>query len=217
MIVNAKTWCVVFGLFLFLPPVQAGLVTVTFDDLEETGFTPVGSFIPDGYVGLNWHDFGVIDPMSLGEPFETSGYTNGIVSGSHVGYSVDAGSTISFSGGAFDFESAYLTAAWKNNVRVLITGYDAQKTAIYQDILFIDSDTTLLHTFNYVGINSLEIRSTGGVDAGYGGFGSNVVYDNVTFSTPSVTVPEPISLSLFRIGILSLICFGVTRRLQQTT
>ena len=201
---------IILGLLLFIPTqILAIPITVTFDDLAETGFTPIGSFIPDRYAGFNWNNFGVIDPLLLGEPFETSGYTNGIVSGSYVGFIPGEGSEVTYGGGTFHFQSAYLTGAWKDQVRVLVTGYE-DNTVLYQDILFVDSDVPTFIGFNYLGIDSLQISSSGGVDAGYGGFGSQVAFDNISFSVP-FAVPEPMTLALFGIGIVSVIIFGKKR------
>lgn len=45
----------------------AAPITINFDDLAETGFTPVGSFISDMYVGFNWGILSESRPIDLFE------------------------------------------------------------------------------------------------------------------------------------------------------
>jgi hypothetical protein len=142
IILVKKKQAAVFLLFiLMIPfPVTASTITVTFEDLTmPTGFISPGlsSSILDGYKGFDWNNFGVIDTVSVGGIFTVSGYTNGIVSGSRVGFSDEGiGSTITADDGSeFDFNSAYLTGAWDSNVRTLVTGFKDGEI-LYQDIYY---------------------------------------------------------------------------------
>lgn len=141
ILVKKKQAAVFLLLILMIPfPVTASTITVTFEDLTmPTGFISPGpsSSILDGYKGFDWNNFGVIDTVSVGGIFTVSGYTNGIVSGSRVGFSDEGiGSTITADDGSeFDFNSAYLTGAWDNNVRTLVTGFKDGEI-LYQDIYY---------------------------------------------------------------------------------
>jgi len=190
------------GVFLFAPLASAASITVDFDHVRDSGFQ-VGNFIQDGYSDFVWSNFGVIEPVSLGEPFETSGYTNGIVSGDSVGF-IDSGSTVTRGGDLFDFSSAYLTSAWRDNVYVLVTGY-LNNNASYQDIFYIDSYVPAFIDFEYLGIDRLTFSSANGIDAGYGGNGSNVAIDDMVFNISSV--PEPSALILIISGLIGFLGF----------
>ena len=61
---------------------QAETITITFDDVAGN---LTGSLINDGYHGFDWN-FGAIEPAANGEPFATSGYANGLISGDYVGF-----------------------------------------------------------------------------------------------------------------------------------
>lgn len=133
ILVKKKQAAVFLLLILMIPfPVTASTITVTFEDLTM----PTG-FISHGYKGFDWNNFGVIDTVSVGGIFTVSGYTNGIVSGSRVGFSDEGiGSTITADDGSeFDFNSAYLTGAWDSNVRTLVTGFKDGEI-LYQDIYY---------------------------------------------------------------------------------
>ena len=69
----------------------AGAATLTFDDITSN---PTAT-IPNGYGGLNWLNFSVVDPIAYGQgqPNGTAvctgcpnGYVNGTVSGDYVAY-----------------------------------------------------------------------------------------------------------------------------------
>src|ERR1051326_4223149 len=80
---------------------------VTFDNLPNS---TTGTFIADGYQGLNWTNFGVINAVLASNAFGVSGDNYGMVSSSNVafnGFGLPA--EIDSRGTNFDFLSAYLT------------------------------------------------------------------------------------------------------------
>jgi len=171
----------------------ASAVLVHFDDIT----TVVGSaVIPDGYEGLSWGEFWVIhEDVNPG-----SGYDNGVVSGEYAAYRHGPTYATTLSSGvavydpalpAFDFEGAYLTAAWNNGLSITIAGY--------YDGGLVHTDTVVVNTTgptwfdgsgDYSNIDLLYFSSSGGTNAGLGGEGVHFVMDNFTY-TP---IPEPTTM-----------------------
>ena len=81
--------------------------------------------------------------------------------------------------------SAYLTAAWNDNLRVELKGYNGARL-IYDNTYTLSATAPTLITFNYVGVTSVQFISSGGtLHPGYCGSGEHFVMDNVT------VVPTP--------------------------
>ena len=76
--------------------------------------TPIGN----GYGGLNWNNWYVLDTSIYGNG--VNGYAHGLVSSPNVAYNSFGGpATFSAASGAFTLDSFYLTAAWNNNLGAL--------------------------------------------------------------------------------------------------
>jgi uncharacterized repeat protein (TIGR03803 family) len=144
---------------------------ITFDELSGSG--P----IPSGYGGFYWDNFYYLNGATYAR---TSGYTAGIVSSNNIaynGYGAVAGIT---NLAPFDFLSAYLTAAWNDDLQVEVQGY-AGKTLKYDNTYTLSAKTPTRIQFNYLGITTVEFTSWGGSPhPGYGGGGTHVVIDNVS-------------------------------------
>jgi hypothetical protein len=184
----------VFGLMFAGGPAAA--TTLTFDDISSAA---VGT-IPDGYGGLNWDNVGFYD----GSDFANSGYENGRVSGTHVAFNVNA-FTATVSGPTFDFNSAYLTAAWNNDLNITVTGLSGG-TELYSQTVIVDPFGPTLFNFNFIGIDQLTFASFGGTNAGLETFGTgeHFVMDDFTFNR-SAGVPDGGSaLALFGLGMIGL-------------
>ena len=69
-----------------------------------------------------------------------------------------------------------------------------------------DATDPSLIKFHCVGIDSLVFAGSGGVDAGFGGIGTNFAIDNFTFSRPTA-VPEVSSIVLVVSGRRRGMCF----------
>src|SRR5688572_27744151 len=81
---------------------------------------PVGFPLANGLQGFNWTNVWVAHGPSSGY-----GYAAGVVSPQNVafnGFELTAEIGVS-NGTAFDFNSAYVTAAWRDNLNVTFTGY----------------------------------------------------------------------------------------------
>ncbi len=152
---------------------QVGLMPVTFDDLQVGHGEPV----PSGYAGFDWFNFGTLDSESSTNL--PSGYQPGTISPPTVAYNEGGkpASIIGFS--AFDLLSAYVSAAWRNNLILYATG--SVNGVIIQTLATNLSNTepTLLN-FNFYGVDRVDFGTAGGfADAAYPGSGYQFVMDNV--------------------------------------
>ncbi|MFB2770379.1 PEP-CTERM sorting domain-containing protein [Pelatocladus sp. BLCC-F211] len=186
---------------------QAQAVTVTFDELSGSQNT-----IPNGYVGLNWENFYDLDTTS----FIPSGYVNGTVSPKNVAYNGFGNpAVISTVDDIFDFNSTYLTAAWNDDLTVLVEGYTGGISGEkkYSQTVVVNTKTPTLFTFNFLEIDYLKFTSSGGNNASYNGRGTHFVIDNFTFNKKTKAVPEP--LTIFGSLTASSIGFALYRKQKQ--
>jgi hypothetical protein len=159
---------------------------ITFDDASE-------GTISNGYAGLNWNNFGVLNISKT----VAGGYINGIISTPNIAFN-DNGFPASFSSPTpFTLNSAYLTAAWNNGLNVEVQGFLNGKLA-YDNTYIVNTTGPILENFNYAGVTSVTFTSSGGTPAGYLGSGEHFAMDNMTI-TPT---PEPQTWALFVIGFL---------------
>jgi uncharacterized repeat protein (TIGR03803 family) len=161
---------------------------ITFDDLPYR-YTPV----PAGYNSLNWSNFyylnGVVSP--------SSGYNAGMVSIPKVAYNGYGAPAAISASAPFAFLSAYLTAAWNDNLQVEVQGYNGS-TLSYDNTYTLSATSPTLIAFNYLGVTSVHFISSGGTPhAGYRGGGSQFVMDNVSvFVVPIAPAPIPMPLAV---------------------
>jgi hypothetical protein len=200
---------VVFALLAFSVASTRSQTVVTFDDLNETGS---GSFLPNGYSGLNWSNiscnnailetgiFARLQPTGLSNGLTGDYY--GMVSPSNV--AALASSEIDSPGTNFNFLSAYLTGCWMSNLNIEVQGFSGA-TLLYDQTVVANATNPTLFTFNFLDINRLDFDAFGGQPAfGVVGVGPPAfVMDNFTFDF----VPEPSSLLLAALGGVSLVAF----------
>ncbi|MDZ7963550.1 MAG: PEP-CTERM sorting domain-containing protein [Nostoc sp. DedSLP03] len=188
----------------------AQATVLTFDDIA-----PVSDLarIPNGYGGFNWDNFsyrnGSDSDVSL------TGYDNGRVSGDYVAYN-GYGNPALVSDSVFDFNSAYLTAAWNNGLSVTVEGLKSGAT-LYSKTVVVDTTEPTLVNFDYFGVDELKFTSFGGVEPDYlietGGRGTQFALDNFTFNEKATSVPEPTLLPAL-LSIATLSAGSVLRRKQ---
>jgi len=157
---------------------------VTFDELTQTAS---GLAVPANYAGLNWGNFFYIDGVNyVSNP---SGFQAAVVSSNNVAYSVST-NPASIVGGLFDLNSAYLTAAWNDNLQVEAKGYIGTVLS-YDQTYTLSAIARTLIQFNYLGVDQVDLVSSGGSHhAGYSGTGTNFVMDNVDLT---LYIPSSIS------------------------
>jgi hypothetical protein len=156
--------------------------TATFDD----GLADLTA-IPNGYAGLSWNNLYALNGTTyFGNP---SGYFDGRVSGDFVAYN-GFGSPASFGlEPSFTVNSFYLTAAWLNDLDVLIEGL-LDGSQVFSTSIQIDTTIQSLVTLNWSGIDEVRLTTSGGVE-GYDTDGTHFAMDNLVINSEFVPeVPE---------------------------
>lgn len=174
---------------------------LTFNSLSPG---PSGSSIniPNGYGGLQWSGFGVINATLLSVP---EGYLTGMVSGPNVAFNDDpygppstARTAYISSSSPFNFDSAYLTGAFSPGLNVEVQGFVGTKLT-YNNTYTVDESGPLFINFDYSGVN--EVKFIPLVEDIF-------VVDNVTISA----VPEPNTWALLTVGAALAAAGNVIRK-----
>src|ERR1035441_4142655 len=180
--------------------------TITFDDISASiAGSPPWPALVNGYGGLNWNNFYVLD----GADSPLSGYKAGTVSGKNVAFNYN-GTHALISASAFNLTSAYFTAAWNDNLSLEVQGF-VGATLTYDHTYVLSAVSPTLINFNYAGVDEVNFISSGGTSHGYGigGVGTQFAMDNLTINGTSA-VPDAGSTSLM-LGA-ALAGLGVMRR-----
>ena len=173
---------------------SANATLITFDDLPGSG-----AAVPNGYGGLDWSEFNYLDASS--PTYVNSGYLPGMVSPTRVAYNAYA-NVATIDDTPFTLNSAYLTAAWNDNLKVQVVGKLGGIT-LYDNTYTLSATAATLINFNYVGVDEVVFDSFGGTfHNGYSGSGEHFAMDNLLVNT---VVPEP---STYVAGALMLLPFG---------
>ena len=188
----------------------AQAAVLTFDDIAPV---PDLAEIPDGYGGFTWDNFSYRNGSDIA--VLDTGYDNGRVSGDYVSYN-GFGNQAIVSDSIFDFNSAYLTAAWNNGLSVTVEGLN-NGTTLYSKTVIVDTINPTLVNFDYFGVDELRFTSSGGVEPDYlldQGAGTQFALDNFTFNETVTSVPEPTLLSAL-LAVSTLSAGSVLKRKQQ--
>jgi hypothetical protein len=185
-----------------LGTISAGMAgtILTFDELATPQVIPTLNYgtIPNGYGGLLWKNFGVID--GLLRP-ASEGYNTGVVSPRNVAFNFDGRpAAITIGSGLFDLNSAQLTLALNLDtaLNIEVQGY-RNGTLIYDNTYTVYRFSPTAVTFDYLGIDTAKFITSPS---------QQFAMDNLI-----ITVPEPGTAVL-------LLCAGLTgatfRRPRQT-
>jgi MYXO-CTERM domain-containing protein len=151
--------------------------------------------IPNGYGGFQWDPFFFV--MDAATYFvNPSGYLNGLVSGKNVAYNAFV-NDVSFwvASGTFALKGLYLTAAWNDGLNVDITGY-LGNSAVHTATVVVNANAPTHVLLNWSGVDKVEFHSYGGVNAGYGGYGTQFALDDLDVEVKGAPVPEPFTVAL---------------------
>lgn len=189
---------------------------VTFDDLPDLGRRRVTmSAIANGYGGFNWDNFNYI---SYSLQVAGSGFDKGRVSGQNLAFNRNSQPASIANISAFNFTGAYLTAAWKNDLKITVVGllggvekYATTVTVGYQNPTWFN--------FNYAGVDRLNFSSAGGISPNvqseyYDPDNQHFAMDNFTaepFVADAEAVPEPGTI----LGTVVFGFFGVWMRIKR--
>ena len=134
----------------------SGATVLTFDDLTPCSTGDCG--VIGSYGGLTWDsNFRYVNTLG----FTPSGYVNGTVSGNYVAYN-SGGRVASVGDTSFDFNGAYLTGAWNNGLNIQVIGLKSG-SVLYNSTVFASAYAPTWFQFNYVGVDELIFRSSGGL------------------------------------------------------
>lgn len=181
---------------------------LTFDDVTTWPDDPAVG-MPTDYGGVAWSydGWGVMNPLEFAAwsgIVPPGGYENGLVSGPNVAYG-DSGldpieTTISsLSPLGFDLGEGYFTAAWNNKLQLTVTAISENLTQKSKTFTISTKKPSKL-VFNWNNLMSVTFTTNGGVSAGYGGFGTEFVMDNLLLSD----VPEPSTWAMTLTGFAGL-------------
>jgi hypothetical protein len=124
-----------------------------------------------------------------------------------IGYNWPGGSSFS-ANHTFTFLGGDFTSPWRNGMTVTLIG-SLNGVLKYSTGFIPTTKAPTLENLNWSNIDKVTILAQGGVYAGYGGDGEQVVFDNLRVST----VPVPAALPMF-LAALGGIWLMARRRLS---
>ena len=131
---------------------------LTFDDLSSVSPGNIWAIIPNGYGNLQWNNFGVVNGSV--RPV-TEGYRTGTVSPTNVAFNILGDPASISSGGTFTLDSAYLTAAFVDEMQIRVQGFDyVRGTLTYDNTFTVNRTGPTLINFNYVGISQVVFSAS---------------------------------------------------------
>ncbi len=188
----------------------AGSAHAAYFDLGFDSLPGSENPVPNGYGGFTWNNFYYLNGVTYGP----SGYQNGVISPSNVGYNA-FGAPAGFSlNTPFTLYGIFMTAAWNNGLSVTVNGYSDQAGTNLVDTTTFTIGTAgpTLESFNWSGIEDVTFSASGGVNAGLPGNGTHIAFDEIEGSVSPV--PLPAALPLFGVALAGVGFFG--RRFRKT-
>jgi len=170
--------CATFALLFTLSASAAQTKVLKFDNVS----TSFQDTIPNGYGGLKWNNFDVVD----GVDYVDSGYQAAVISTNYVAFPVGTTNdvlTASISakpGHFFRLNSGYFTAAWNDDLQLEVIGKQNGRT-LFDRTYFLSSTSPTKITFPPSILTSVEFISSGGTPNGaYNGSGVHFAVDNLS-------------------------------------
>lgn len=178
------------GLLALSLSAHAAKTTIDFDNFNLQG--DAHRSINNGYGGLNWSNFSVINGSV--DAFAGTGYDYGVASGLNAAFN-DRGDDASFSSATtFKLYSLFLTAAWTTST-VEFYGYHGN-TLSQKMIVNSNQQSPVLVHFNWSDIDQVRMHVQGD------NFSRQQVIDNIKLEyTPAAPVPEPETYAMLLAGL----------------
>lgn len=179
---------------------------VTFEGLADR------ASVPAGFAGFQWTNFYALNGPAYFE--QASGFARvaNASSSTMVGYNAFGNAAEFSSNSWFNLTSAWVAAAWRNDLLLNVFGYDinGQQIASAQYTLQLAPQQI---TLNFTGVSRVQFAASGGTNAGLLGDGTHFAIDDLATNTVPVVsravVPEPATVVLVGIGLAA---FAVARR-----
>jgi hypothetical protein len=198
----------VFGLFAVS---QAGATLLTFEDVEApvNEGSPYNSYVwgNENYGGLTWSGrWGVVN--TAGYPEESGYYYNNQLGGDNVAFFASQNGTISVgSGQKLNFESVYMTSAWRDGLSIEFVGMRVGSEIYSHTEKLSTTDSTLVE-LGFTDIDTLAF-SVFGESTPHEGW--DYAFEHFSFDNMSYYVtPEPGTLLLMAVGLVGLV--GIRRK-----
>ncbi|MBI4686523.1 MAG: PEP-CTERM sorting domain-containing protein [Nitrospirae bacterium] len=179
---------------------------LTFEDLYP-GYETFGSPIPAGYGGFNWNSSA---HWTTKNALPGTGYEYGTVGNVSLfsWWDIQGSLPLSMSDGYFDFNGAYITAAWDGFEWVTVEGLRDGST-VYSTLISTSNNPAgapYWFDFNYLNVDTVLFTP----------HGYNIVIDNITYNYAGNqgggNVPEPATLLLVGSGLVGLA--GLKKKLK---
>ncbi|MGH7038879.1 MAG: PEP-CTERM sorting domain-containing protein [Stellaceae bacterium] len=195
------------GAALSIKPAAA--TVIGFDDLTDSGN---GTAIANGYQGLDWNNFDVLNTADFTANVGANGAAAGTTSPPNIAFNGNGDFASFTSTSTFNLVSADMTAFWNDGMTVTVTGL-LNGTRVDTETVTVNSTSPTLETFTFADINEVDITTSGGTqNNNYAGSGTEVAIDDLTITPTQVSVPEPSTLALFAAGLAGFLGLGLMRR-----
>lgn len=183
--------------------------------------TGAQQLIPNGYGGFTWNS-GVSTDKWATQPFvqvnqpggQNTGYHNGIVSGTTVGYSSAGFLQLTRPGNeAFTLNSLYLASAYWDDRTMRITGTSASGS--YSTDVELGTAAALYVLLDWANLTSVTFQwlsPNDGTQRFAGLTGSQFVFDDLRYNEALAPVPLPAAAWLLGSGLLGFAGLGRRRR-----
>ena len=220
------------ALLLAAAPALVRADVINFSGLSTNNVhNPAEAPIPDGYAGFNWANFSSLNPSN--DPTATpSGYSHADTDSASpsVGFNLFGRPASISSATDFSFYGAFFTAAWRDGMKVEVSGYNGGQL-LYDKKFTINSTAPTFAAFDFEDIDKLTFSTTFGPDQGLhngtahgyvpgaphshppgtqfaiddlifirGGSGISPDGGGVLAGAPTHSAPEPAGLLLFAVG-----------------